>query len=394
MTKPRVFIAMHYMELGGAEAALIGMLRAWDFSRADVDLFIFSHRGELMEYIPVEVNLLPQKRAYSVIESPIRETLAKGCLGVAYGRWRGKREFSRKYAGAWNDSLYTYTGRNVIPHLPMMSRREYDLAISFLTPHWPVIHKVKAHKKMCWIHTDYSSVPLDVDYELPMWGAFDLIASISADVTRGFLSKFPSLEDRIVEIGNIMPVDLIRERSREFVPDEFAPGMFNILTVGRFSHVKNLTKVPGIVKEAMRLSGRDDLVWHLIGYGPQEDAIRHAITENGMDEHVKIIGKRSNPYPYIAACDLYAQPSLFEGKSVTVREAQALGRPVVISDYPTSASQLDDGIDGKIVPLKNFAQGLADIIADTGLRQKLIENCAVRDYSNRSEIDKIYSLLP
>ena len=48
---------MHYMEIGGAEISLIGLLQAIDYSRYDVDLFIHSHQGELMQFIPKEVNL-------------------------------------------------------------------------------------------------------------------------------------------------------------------------------------------------------------------------------------------------------------------------------------------------------------------------------------------------
>lgn len=40
-----------------------------------------------------------------------------------------------------------------------------------------------------------------------------------------------------------------------------------------------------------------------------------------------------NPYPYIKACDIYVQPSRYEGKAVTVREAQILGKPVVITRF-------------------------------------------------------------
>ena len=50
-----------------------------------------------------------------------------------------------------------------------------------------------------------------------------------------------------------------------------------------------------------------------------------------MEDKVIILGKRENPYPYIKACDLYVQPSRYEGKCVTVREAQMLGKPVVIT---------------------------------------------------------------
>ena len=38
--KPRIFIAMHYMEIGGAETALVGLLNALDPARVDVDLFL------------------------------------------------------------------------------------------------------------------------------------------------------------------------------------------------------------------------------------------------------------------------------------------------------------------------------------------------------------------
>ena len=72
-----------------------------------------------------------------------------------------------------------------------------------------------------------------------------------------------------------------------------------------------------------------------------------------MQERVIILGKKNNPYPYMRACDLYVQPSRYEGKAVTVREAQLLGKPVVITNYATSASQLEDGADGVIVPMDN-----------------------------------------
>ena len=47
--KPRILILMHYMELGGAESALLGLLQSVDPERVDVDVFIYDHRGELMQ---------------------------------------------------------------------------------------------------------------------------------------------------------------------------------------------------------------------------------------------------------------------------------------------------------------------------------------------------------
>ena len=114
-----------------------------------------------------------------------------------------------------------------------------------------------------------------------------------------------------------------------------------------------------------------------------------------MADRVIILGKKENPYPYIKACDLYVQPSRYEGKAVTVREAQMLCKPVVITRYATSASQLEDGVDGVIVPMDNAgcAEGIASVIRDKKLRQKLMENTKTRDYTNAEEIQKIYQVM-
>ena len=87
--------------------------------------------------------------------------------------------------------------------------------------------------------------------------------------------------------------------------------------------------------------------------------------------------------------------TLPSGKAVTVREAQLLGKPVVITSYATSASQLKDGVDGVIVPMDNAgcASGIAALLRDPSRMQRLSENCASRDYTNSAEIEKIYALM-
>ncbi len=172
----------------------------------------------------------------------------------------------------------------------------------------------------------------------------------------------------------------------------------NLLSVGRFSAAKNYDNVPDITKRLLSALGADytDIKWYIIGYGADEGLIRQKIAEAGMEGHVILLGKKDNPYPYIKACDIYVQPSRYEGKSVTVREAQMLGKPVVVTAYPTAASQVRDGVDGRIVPLDNegCAAGLAEFIADDELRARIVENLAKLDFGNMSEVEKFYNLIP
>ena len=168
----------------------------------------------------------------------------------------------------------------------------------------------------------------------------------------------------------------------------------NLLSVGRFCQAKNYDNVPDIARRMID-RGVEDLKWYIIGYGGDEELIRSKIVEAGMEDHVIILGKKDNPYPYIKACDIYVQPSRYEGKSVTVREAQILCKPVAVTAYPTAASQVQHGVDGVIVPLDNegCAQGLAEFIADTRLQKTITDYLATHDYGNEAEVGKIYDIL-
>lgn len=167
-----------------------------------------------------------------------------------------------------------------------------------------------------------------------------------------------------------------------------------LISVGRFAEAKNYDNVPDICNRV--LQNGIDVKWYLIGFGPDEELIKLKVKEAGMEEHVILLGKRENPYPYIKACDIYVQPSRYEGKSVTVREAQMLYKPVVVTNYPTAGSQIKDGDDGVIVPMDNesCAKGIADLIEDKEKQNHIIEYLHTHDYGNEAEVEKFYRLLP
>ena len=95
------------------------------------------------------------------------------------------------------------------------------------------------------------------------------------------------------------------------------------------------------------------------------------------------------------ACDIYVQPSRYEGHSVTVREAQILGKPVIITNYPTAKSQIQDGVDGVICPMDNesIADAIISLANDKQKRARLVEYVSSHDYGNEKEVEKIYQLL-
>ena len=400
--KPHILINMHYLEIGGAETALIGLLNALDPKRVDVDLFLHDHRGEMMQFIPEWVNVLPPIKEYTMLERPIKELVNRGHWLIAaarlWAKYVSKKAYKKSHSCLPNASVFHYMAKYTTSLLPRInSNVTYDLAISFLTPHQITLQKINARKRIAWIHTDYTKIWVDANDELPVWSKYDYIASISPDVTKTFLQTFPSLANtnKIVEIENILSPAFVRRRADiEDVEGELNKyGGVKLLSIGRFSEAKNYDNVPDICRRMVKEGV--DVKWFIIGFGGDEQLIRRKIEEAGMQEHVIILGKRSNPYPYIKACDIYVQPSRYEGKSVTVREAQMLCKPVVVTNYPTASSQIKSGIDGVIVPMDNegCAKGLAEVIADKTLQERLVGYLKTHDYGNESEVEKIYRMI-
>ena len=395
--KKKIFIFSHAMEIGGAERALLGLLNSIDYSKYEVDLFLLKHSGELMPLIPKQVNLLPEISQYSAIMKPMVLALKEGQIKVVLGRLCGKLKaklYDIKHTLNRSAVAIEYSHKHTVKYLPKVNNEHYDIAISFLTPHYIVSEKVNADKKIAWIHTDYSTIELDVKSELAMWSKFDNIVSISDDVTRAFLSTFPSLENKIVKIENILSKDFIEKQADLFnVENEMTGDSVKLLSIGRFCEAKNFDNVPEIA--SIIKSKGVDFKWYIIGYGADENLIKSKIAQYNMEDTVIILGKRENPYPYIKACDIYVQPSRYEGKCVAVREAQILNRPVIITNYASSKSQLQDGFDGVIVPMDNqgCANGIVKVIYDKDLQNQLIENTKKTDYTNSKEIEKLYKLI-
>lgn len=391
--KKRIFITIHYLEIGGAERSLIGMLNAIDYSKYDVDLFVHAHRGEFMAFIPKQVNLLPEIDSYASIEIPIVEALIKGHIGVVAARLLAKlqyKSFKKRNHPKEGSAVFQYVADCVTPILPSLKKYgEYDLAISFLTPHNIVKDKVLAKKKFAWIHTDYSTISVDVNKELPIWNGYDKIFAVSVGVKETFIRTFPSLSNKVEVFENILSESFIREQSemgKEDIKKEIDPSTLSLLSVGRFTSAKNFDNVPFICK-IMKEKGIK-FKWYLIGYGGDESLIKTNIEKAGMQDICIILGKKSNPYPYMAACDIYVQPSRFEGKAVTVREAQILCKPVIIANYKTASSQVNDGKDGIIVPQPNeeMANEIIEFIQDKQKQESIISYLKANHLGNEEEV--------
>ncbi len=403
--KKRIFIAMHYMEIGGAESSLIGLLEALDPRMVNIDLFIFAHHGVFMSAIPNYVNLLPEDKGYAMMEEPLAMVFKKGhpLVGMArlLAKWKMNRFYKQNPSKKDHSAGFAYIGNEVgrVLH-SLYNFGEYDLAISYNYPHNIVLDNVMAKKKIAWLHTDYRNISINEDLEFPIWRKYDQIVSISPGVTEGFLTVFPSLKDKILECENMLPKAYIETKATQASIDKEVD-VLTLCSVGRISNAKNYDNIPNMafeLKELFKLHGSKikykDFKWVIVGPG-DHSAIDAMSEKLGVRDNVVFMGPSDNPYPYIKGCDIYVHPSRYEGKSIVVREAQVLCKPVIITNYPTAKSQINNGVDGIICELNNksVAEAIFALVIDPNRQSSIINYLKTHDYAGGAEVEKIYSIM-
>ncbi|MDP4083177.1 MAG: glycosyltransferase [Bacillota bacterium] len=397
--KKNILISVYNMEIGGIERSLINMLENFNFDQYNVDLLIFHHTGDLLNLIPKQVNILPQIGELSVFRKPISQCIREGyylfsllrVISKYAAKIRGSFKHLNEGSGYIQMQLILKYASYFIPVL----EKAYDVAISFSWPHDILANKVKARKKIAWIHTDYSKLEIDNQLDLSIWNKFDYIASVSDTCKDSFLCKYPNLKDKVIVVENITSPSFIKKMAKEESPfHKSRDQIFHIVSVGRLSFVKGYDLAVEALK-VLHERGLTNIKWYIIGYGGFENELKELIAKNNLKDHFILLGKKTNPYPYINECDLYVQPSRYEGKAVTVTEAKILGKPIIITNYPTAKSQIDHGVEGVICELN--VQGLANEIEkfyhNRDLKEKLIHNLKGKDFNNHDELEKLYKII-
>lgn len=393
----KILISSFDMEVGGVERSLISMLDNFDYDNYDVDLMLYSHTGEFMNLLTDKVRLLPEIKKLASFRKGIDQIIKEGnffigasrILAKLNGYIRTKINNKEIESVIQMQLMWKYS----LPFLPKLDK-EYDVAISYLWPHYFIAEKVKAKKKIAWIHTDYSTIETDIKEDLKIWDKFDYIMAVSKECKNAFLKKYPSLNEKVRVMENITSPDFIRRMAEEDIIDEIKKdNSFNVVSVGRLSYAKGIDNAVKALK-ILHSKGLKSIKWYVVGYGGDEAMIRALIKENDLEDEFILLGKKTNPYPYIKACDLYVQPSRYEGKAVTVTEAQILGKPVMITNYTTAKSQVDNEVNGYITELgpKGIADGIEKLTNNKVLLKRIEDNCRSKNFSNTDELGKLYKL--
>lgn len=191
----------------------------------------------------------------------------------------------------------------------------------------------------------------------------DGIAAVSEGVADD-LARFVGLpRDRVDAIHNPVVVPQLADMTTQpldhpwFGPDE--PPV--LLAVGRLTPQKDFeTLLRAFAK--VRASHAARLL--VLGDGDERSRLEALVIELGLEQDVSLPGWAVNPYPYMAAADLFVLSSLWEGLPTVLIEALYCGVPIVATDCPSGPREiLQGGRYGSLVPVGDV-DALAQAIAD------------------------------
>lgn len=388
MKKTVLFINGH-LDVGGCERSLVDILKNFDYEEYDVDLLLLEHKGDYFDEVPRNVNIIlyPLEQSFGNLIS---------CLLRAIKRKDWFSFFFRIYYSLGNkiNKVFWKKLRKIFKKV----RANYDIIIAFRPG---ICTELAAFtflgkKKISWWHhgsMNFSGKAADM-LEMAYQQMSSIIA-VSSSSVQLVAKAFPDIKSKIRIIPNMIITNELYEKSTQFEPKEFQKSTFNIVSVGRMSPEKNMIMCPRI---ACLLKKKGiNFRWVLIGDGTEKCKVETAIRQLKLQDDMIMVGKKSNPYPYIAKANLMVHPSLVESQGITLLESMVLRTPIVAVATMGPKEFIKSGVNGYLVNnnIEEIAQTVAILYFDSKLCSVIADNAAndVRQFAEVEIMKKINNIL-
>lgn len=391
MKKKLLFINSS-MGFGGAEKSLQTLLTLIDTDRYDVDLFLLNRKGEFLSLLPEEINVQDTPETVRAFSMPLIQSCAyflkKGKLKMLADRILFSKAVREGDSERKSMQMSWKYQKDAFPE----TEKEYDTAIAYLegSPIYYCADKVRAKKKIAYIHNDYKKLLMDSEFDRRYLGHFDSIVTVSKECEESLKDVFPEYKEKIRVVENIISPEALRKQATadKGFNDDFRGK--RILTMGRLDSQKGIDIA---IEACSILSKKHDIRWYVLGEGAQREELQKMIDEKSLRDRFILLGAKINPYSYLSQCDIYVQPSRFEGKSIALEEAKSFRKPIVTTCFTTVADQIEDGVTGLIaeVDAKSIAEKTDLLLSDGEEASRLCENLKSYD-GNENEIEVFYKM--
>jgi glycosyltransferase involved in cell wall biosynthesis len=199
----------------------------------------------------------------------------------------------------------------------------------------------------------------------------DLVVGVSRGVVRDLTALVPAVRRKCRYLYNGIPLDDIRRRSLHYVAAEPAPGVLQVVSIGRLDK----TKDHATLIDAAALLDDPRIAFTIVGDGPEMNDLRRRLAARPSRSKVTLAGHMQNPFPILARAGLFVSTSQRESFGIALVEALCLSVPVIACDCPHGPAEiLADGVYGVLVPVGDasaVARAIRSLADDPGERSRL-----------------------
>lgn len=381
----KVLFVIDSLGCGGAEKSLVSLLPLLNKEKYKIHLWILKRGGVFESLLPNNVIIQSEPR-YSLLEK-IKLHIAQSLFSLVLRRNAFLQKHEHGAETYWKCVGWAFK----------VPEENYDVAIAYQQgfPTYLVATKIDAHKKIAWINADIFSVGYNPVFNARVYTRFDVIVPVSKRLEEILRTHYSQFFDKFHCVYDIINPNIIKMQALEVHDEPFIKGnTITIVTTGRLALPKNHLLA---VKAAKLLRDRGvDYKWLFIGEGSERSKIENLINEYELQNNVLLLGLETNPYPYMARCDVYVQTSSYEGFGLTIAEAKILGKPIVSTNFGVVHDQLKHGENGLIAEMtpESVAESIIRLLEDDDLRNHIVANVKKEENATYiSEVEKVESLL-
>ncbi|MCM3650418.1 glycosyltransferase [Metabacillus litoralis] len=394
MKKKIIFMIIN-MNVGGTEKALLNMIEEIPKEKFEITILMLEKYGDFLSSIPSEVKveyINHYQNMKEILNNPPHKTALK-FLKVGKFIKAFNILFSHLLTKVCKDRSIFF--KNILRKIPEINN-EYDIAVAYAGPmdfiSYFVVNKIKAKKKIQWIHFDVTKIGFDKHFASKIYTKFDEIFVVSNEARQKFISLVPTLKNKAQVFSNIVSTELIRREVKKGEGFNDNYDGLRLLTVGRLTSEKGQDIAIRVL--ARLINEGYNVKWYCVGEGSMRQKYEVMIEQMDLKDHFILLGSNPNPYPYIQQCDIYVQPSRHEGYCITLAEARCLNIPIVTTDFTGAREQIMNGKTGLIVDINenDIYLGVKKLLDNQDLRNEFTYNLTKEIQDAKDHIKKIYNL--
>ena len=386
----KILFVMYNMEIGGTRRSLLNLLEKMVKAGGQCDLLLFSPYGDFMNQIPHGVRVLHGDILMQSIYAT-KQTLKKYAPSYLV-LMKAVQKILKKVFG--EKRFYDHVMRGYAKR--HFKNNDYDAVIAFQEGDCVKFATyVPSPCRLAWIHNDYGNLQGEQRGTPAIFSKLDSILFVAEGTRRTFVEAYPQFADKMRVIPNILPQDRIRESASDDDAERIFtdPNRIHIVSVGRVARQKAFERIPEVLDGLGTLSQR--IEWSVIGDGPDLPRLREELETKGLQDCVRFIGARNNPFPLVRQADLYVLTSLYESQPMVVMEALTLGVPVLSTDFASVRELLGNKPFGVIC--ENSVAGLTDslrrLLESPKEIQSMQQSAKEYEYDNDAIIFAIVGLI-